>query len=310
MTMLVRRMAVLVAALPLLISALGPVADATSRTDHVRHAQVACPGKRAFKERCAAWRLWLRSGRVIPLKDARVFQPNSTVLAPLALSPHGSTVAYFRTRDDALVVRDVTTGKVRTVPGVTWQSGDRMQVRLSPGGRFAVIYYGDVYTERSRVVDTVTGQARTFPFSPLHISFSPDNDYVIAYNADNPVGSVVVYSTSTWTEVRRGTQPGALSMGGTTVAYVDQNGGTPYIRLRDVAAGASAGAAIKVPSGEFDRGLAWDQAGHLDLLTVIGKTPSGDIIYRWRRANDGMRILDTFAIDSIRSIPPVGSVMK
>ncbi|MFI6734954.1 hypothetical protein ACIBI9_18660 [Nonomuraea sp. NPDC050451] len=160
------------------------------------------------------------------------------------------------------------------------------------------------------MVDTVSGQAHTFPFTPLHISFSPDNSYVLAYRADDPNGSVVVYSTKTWTEVRRGTQPGALSMGGTTVAYVDQYGGTPYIRLRDVATGASAGAAVKVPSGEFDNALTWDRAGHLDLLTVVGKTPSGDIIYRWRRADDGMRILDTFAIDGFHSVPPAGSVMK
>ncbi|QFY12607.1 hypothetical protein GBF35_43900 [Nonomuraea phyllanthi] len=231
-------------------------------------------------------------------------QPNTSTPSPVGQSPHGSTVAYYRLRDDALVVRDVTTGKVRVVPGEKWLP-DLRRFSLSPGGRFAAFPYGwnGAREPLSRVVDTVTGQVHTFPFTAMHILFSPDNRHVLVYPssdfASRTRASVVVYSTETWTEVRRGTSPvsmpAALRMGGATLAWVDPSGGTPYIRLRDIATGAPAGTAMKMPAGERPIALTWDRADHLDLLTeVVHKTDKRFATYRIRRANGGMRVIDTY----------------
>ncbi|RVX45088.1 hypothetical protein EDD27_7865 [Nonomuraea polychroma] len=300
-----RRLTLLIATVPLLVTVLQPTAYGVARKDYLRHADSTCPGKRKYDEyeHCAPWRLWLRSGRVLRLPEARMFRPGTSPPAPIGQSPHGSMVAYYRLSDDALLVRDVTTGKVRTVPGEKW-SPDIQWLSLSPGGRFAIISPNPWKTTgtQPRVVDTVTGQKHTFP-TRMHLSFSPDNKYLLACQWDDlasrhPV-QVVVYSAETWAEVRRGTQPsdlaGPLRMGGTTVAYIDRTGGTSYVRFRDIATGASTGSATKLPAGEYALRLVWDRANHLDLLTrVFGKPHRNAATYRWRRVNEGMRVLDTY----------------
>lgn len=215
-------------------------------------------------------------------------------------------MAYYRKPDGAWVIRDLTTGKKRAVPGRFLREGSFC--RLSPAARFLVIC-GRSY----QIVDTYTGRAHTLP--PGHyqrLSFSPDNAYVLYHRKTDPdplshnPGITEVFSTKTWTVVRHGTRIGALRMGGSVIAYVDARLNKPtYIRLHDLATGRSAGSAIKVPTGEVPKALVWDRANHLDVLTYVPRKYRGGVVvrqesYRWRRANAGMRVLDTFRIPATR----------
>ncbi|MFC4113738.1 TolB family protein [Nonomuraea zeae] len=310
-----RRLAVLLAAISLLLVELQPAALGASRTDHVRYADDSCPGKAVVRPNyghCAPWRLRLRSGRVLRLTDARLLQ-GSRIPVPIALSPHGSQVAYIRLSDDALVIRDVTTGAVRAVPGVKWSPVRFAALSLSPGGRFVLLRH---HAGQQQVVDTGTGQVRTFPFTVANLSFSPDNRYVIARRLHDDTGrepdTVMVYATGTWTEVRRSLtlRLGALRMDGALLAYLDPAGARPAIRFQDVATGAPAGSALTIPAGETGRRLVWDRAGHLDLLTEVAAKTHGNVLtLRWRRANAGMRILDTFTTTR-RAVVPPGSMLS
>ncbi|MFB9891513.1 hypothetical protein ACFFOQ_17030 [Planobispora takensis] len=288
----------------------GSSVDATARKDFVRYADDSCLGEDEEYYVCAPWRLSLRNGKVIRLKEARVFTgPGRGARAPFALSPHGSKAAYFRLKDGALVVRDVTTGVARAVPGIKWPVELPLQIGLSPGGRFVTLR-GD-HLEPRRVLDTVTGRTHPLPALRVPWSFSPDNAYLLAYEGDN---TVVVYSTADWSVVRKvRTPPGALHMNGTTIAYIDRGhrrDGTHRIRFVDLATGRPAEAPLEIPFGEEGRWLLWDRAGNLDLLTRVTESSHGDLTtFRWRRASDDMRVLDTFTnrsrdeIDVIAGLP-------
>ncbi|MEW9534093.1 TolB family protein [Microbispora sp. NPDC049125] len=284
---------------------------ATTKKVFARYVVDSSPvGTHPDEDPIGPWRLRLRGGRLIRLTDAMFTDPLSWPI----LTPHGSQVAYYRKSDGALVVRDLSTGKVRAVPGRFSREGGLC--KLSPGGRFLVVC-GQPY----QVVNTITGQTHTLPSGYYgKLSFSPDNKYVLFHRATDPnlvsrdPGITEVFSTETWTVVYRGTQVGALRMGGSIVAYVDAQFSRPtYIRFWNLATGASAGSAIKVPVGETPRALVWDQAGHLDVLTYLENKYRGGLVirksgYRWRRANSGMRILDAFRIQATHWRPADGGL--
>jgi hypothetical protein len=313
---LARRLAALLGAV-LLVSTLGagsesPAAAAARKTQYVRYAGASCLGRNGEYHVCAPWRLVLRSGRVIRLTEARVFATaDHKGRAPFGLSPHGSQAAYFRLRDGALLVRDVTSGKVRVVPGITW-SPNQPRISLSPAARFIVVQRD--FGGPRQLLDSITGQVvHTLPAGEHPVSFSPDNRYMItARPIAGGVGySAVVYSTAIWSVVHRGARAGALGMDGTTIAYIaDWNTKHPSIRIVNVVTGAPTRAPIPIPAGEFPHWAIWDRAGHLDLLTHVTSRSAGyRTTFRWRRANAGMRILDTFVnrtsdeIDTIAGLP-------
>jgi hypothetical protein len=294
---LARRLGLLFVAAVMSVGAAAP-AGAMSAKDFVRYADGSCPGKKPGEQHlCAPWQLRLRSGRVIRLTDARMFAnpgDKRSGRQGFALTPHGSQVGYFRLKDDALVIRDVTTGKVRVVPGVKWSLTNRFMFGLSPAAHFFVIK-----REPLQVLNAVTGQAHTLPAGQHPLSFSPDNKYLLVSQQG---GGLVVYSTETWGVVRTGPRVGfapALHANGTTIAYTDWDprGKEPeYIRFLDLTTGGPAGSPIKIPTGESANGLLWDRANHLEILT---RRVSGDgQIWRWRSADDGMRVLDTFLLRS------------
>ncbi|TMR21139.1 hypothetical protein ETD86_16265 [Nonomuraea turkmeniaca] len=279
--------------------ALGAADTSAAKKVFARYVVDSSPvGTHPDEDPISPWRLRLRDGRLIRLTDAMFSDPPSWPV----LTPHGSQVAYYRKSDGAWVVRDLTTGKVRAVPGRFSRGGGFC--KLSPGGRFLV-----VCRQPYQIVDTVTGQAHTLPSGHYgKFSFSPDNKYVLFHRKTDPdlvsrdPGITEVFSTETWTVVYRGTQVGALRMGGSIVAYIDSHYSRPtYIRFWNLATGTSARPAIKVPAGETPRALVWDRADHLDVLTYLENKYRGGLVirksgYRWRRADDGMRILDTFRI--------------
>ncbi|WP_188189622.1 hypothetical protein [Nonomuraea sp. SYSU D8015] len=304
---LARRLSAVSVAATLMLGLGPPVEAAAAKKDFVRHADDSCRNRRGEYYVCAPWRLYLRSGRVIRLTEARVFTGSGVKSrAPFALSPHGSTAAYFRLKDNALVVRDVTTGKVRVVPGITWSATRRFMIDISPGGRFIILDRG--YPQPYQILDSVSGRVHTLPAGQIPVSFSPDNEYLLTRQQE----VATVYSTETWAvvRVRQGAQGGALHMDGTTVAYIDRsNRQTHYIRFLNLATGGTAGSPIKLPPGEFGGQLYWDRANHLDVLATVTAASRGDrTTWRWRRANDAMRVLDTFVERSLDEIDVIAGL--
>ncbi|MEU7854660.1 hypothetical protein [Nonomuraea sp. NPDC049141] len=168
---------------------------------------------------------------------------------------------------------------------------NRVGIGLSPAGHYVVTRRNELH----QVLNSVTAQAHTLPAGQYPMSFSPDNEYLLVRQQD---GTSAVYSTETWGVVRTGPRAAyfpALHANGTTIAYLasDPFGKEPdYIRFLDLA-GGPVSSPIKLPAGEDGNGLLWDRANHLDILT---RAHSGhDLVWRWRRVNDGMRLLDTFA---------------
>ncbi|MEV5413119.1 hypothetical protein AB0K60_30315 [Thermopolyspora sp. NPDC052614] len=304
---LVRRLAAISVTAALAMS-LGAAAQAetTAAKNFVRHADDSCRDRKGEYYVCAPWRLYLRNGRVMRLTDARVFTGTGRKSrAPFALSPHGSKAAYFRLKDNALVVRDVTTGKVRVVPGITWPS-NRSMIEIGPAGRFIILDRG--FSDPYPIVDSYSGRIHTLPVGEVPQSFSPDNKYLLTSRGE----FVTVYATDTWTVVRtrQAAPSGALHMDGTTVAYIDRgNRKTHYIRFFNLATGRPAGNPIKIPAGEFGSALYWDRANHLDVLSRVKAGSSGDrTTWRWRRANDAMRVIDTFVERSLDEIDAVAGL--
>jgi hypothetical protein len=70
---------------------------------------------------------------------------------------------------------EVTTGKVRVVPGVKWSFTNRFMFSLSPAARFIFIK-----REPYQMLDSVTGQAHTLPAGQDVVGFSLDNRYLLA----------------------------------------------------------------------------------------------------------------------------------
>ncbi|WP_219468031.1 hypothetical protein [Nonomuraea rhizosphaerae] len=275
------------------------VADtAGARKVFARYVMDSSPrGTHPDEKVAVPWRLRLRDGRVVTLADVLLTNPPRWPV----LTPHGSQVGYYRKPDGAWVVRDLTTGKVRAVPG-KFLSGGAFCL-LSPAGRFLVECDPTRQNPSYQIVDSVSGQTHTIPSGRYgKLSFSPDNAYVLVVRGP---GNIEVYSTRTWTVVHRGTQAGALRMGGAVVAYIDTRDSPAHIRFWDLAAGRSTGTAIQVPLDEIPQVLVWDRADHLDLLSYReNKYHHGLIVrrsgYRWRRANAGMRVLDTFTVQAAK----------
>ncbi|MEU8381977.1 hypothetical protein [Streptosporangium sp. NPDC048865] len=248
----------------------GVPAEAASASPPVRYAGLdGCV--------CAPWKLWVRGGGVIALPGARVFSANGQ-RAPLALSPNGRHVAYFRLRDGALVVREVATGEMRAVPGVTWSNAIRAaRVELSPGGWYAVLSIG----WKHWILDTRSGESIPVPLGLRPWSFSPDARFVLMVDDTFQAG---IYSMSPFAE--RGHVPvgGALGPDGETVAYF-----TPRdagVRLWNVPTGGIPRLdAVAVPAGRTPTRMRWNGEGRLDLQTVTPRRirKGGGTRYIWYR---------------------------
>lgn len=289
------RWAVVSLVVALSITSAAPVQAAAKKKVYARYVTDSSPfGQHPDEPLQGPWRLGLQDGRLIRLDDA-VF---ASYRSEPALTPHGSQVAYYRKPDGRWVIRDLTTGKVRRVPGRFLSDGAFCQ--LSPGGRFLVLC-GDTY----QIVDSYTGQAHKLSGGHGPVSFSPDNAYVLHhYNLDPHIlsqdfGVTEVYDTRTWAVVRHGKRFGALAMGGRVVATMKDH--SMYIQFWDVSTGWPTRRPVKVPEGETARALMWDRAGNLDVLTEVHRKYSKGFVvreraHRWRRVTDKMRILDTFRI--------------
>ncbi|GAA4225410.1 hypothetical protein FHR32_003409 [Streptosporangium album] len=244
---------------------------------------------------CAPWTLWTWDGQVIRLTDARVFTGKAgKQRAPLALSPDGEYVAYFRREDGALVIRGMSTGRVREVPGVQWSRRLRAtRIDLAPAGRYLVL--GS--EQDDRVLDARSGRSTVVPSGLQPWSFSPGAKLMLAVDDEF---RAEIYSTATLTERGHAPVGGALSPDGTTVAHFTSDDSA--IILWDVAAGRSGGRQpIPLPAAKIPVRLRWDGPGHLDLQMVVpGKVGNGvDAVYSWYRLDLGSgaaQPVDTFTV--------------
>ncbi|MFJ2028494.1 WD40 repeat domain-containing protein [Streptosporangium sp. NPDC087985] len=248
---------------------------------------------------CAPWTLWTWGGQVIKLTDARVFAGKAGKQpAPLALSPDGGYIAYFRREDGALVIRDMSTGGVREVPGVQWSRQLRStRIDLAPAGRYVVLGSG----QADRVLNARNGRSSAVPPGLRPWSFSPDAKLMLAVDDEFRAG---IYSTATLAEKGRVPVGGALSPDGTTVAYFTSDDSA--IGLWNVAAGRSgARQPIALPAAKIPIRLRWDGDGHLDLQMVEAAGNGDNAVYSWYRLDQGSGVaqpVDTFTVpDSVRN---------
>lgn len=112
---------------------------------------------------CAQWRLVGRSGKQWRLPDgigSRVVKPRDYMGgdAPLEISPDGWRLAYYRAKDQRLVVRDLRSGKItpsttRTPPAAN------PQMMFSADGTHLALSTGEGENVQSTLVDTRTGAA-------------------------------------------------------------------------------------------------------------------------------------------------------
>lgn len=228
---------------------------------------------------CAPWKLWIRGGGVVTLLDARVFSVGRQ-RAPLALSPNGRHVAYFQLSDGALAVLKVSTGEVRTVPGVTWSNAMRAaRVELSPGGRYAVLGVGGEH----RILDTYSGESIPVPLGLRPWSFSPDAKFVLVVDDAFQAG---IYSMSPFAERGRVPVGGALGPDGEIVAHFTAR--DAGIRLWDVPTGGIPRRdPIAVPVDRTPTRMRWNGEGRLDLQTVVPRRirKGGGARYAWYRVD-------------------------
>ncbi|MEV4246832.1 hypothetical protein AB0J63_25885 [Streptosporangium canum] len=290
---LCRRPAVLAGVIAVVMGAGAPVmADVETETtgSSVRYAGLAgCV--------CAPWTLWTWDGQVIKLTDARVFAAKADKRrAPLALSPDGEYVAYFRRGDRTLVIRDMSTGNVRVVPGVQWSRELRStRIDLAPAGRYVVLGNG----RDDRVLNARNGRSSVVPPGLRPWSFSSDAKLMLAVDDEFRAG---IYSTSTLAEKGRVPVGGALSPDGTTVAHFTAD--ESAIGLWNVAMGkAGGGLPIALPSERIPTRLRWDAAGHLDLQMVAPPRINKkiDTVYTWYRVDQASGLVqpvDTFTVPS------------
>ncbi|WP_026416102.1 hypothetical protein [Actinomadura oligospora] len=112
---------------------------------------------------CAQWRLVGRSGKQWRLPDAvgsRVVKPEDYMSgsAPLVVSPDGWRIAYYRAKDQRLVVRDLTSGRVTPVSARTAPAAIPLMMFSGDGTRLALSPKVD-QSGRTLLVDTRTGAA-------------------------------------------------------------------------------------------------------------------------------------------------------
>ncbi|MEV4253498.1 hypothetical protein AB0J52_10045 [Spirillospora sp. NPDC049652] len=134
------------------------------------------------KGACAQWRLVGRSGKQWRLPDgvgSRVVKPRDYMGAdaPLEISPDGWRVAYYRAKDQRLVVRDLNSGKVTPVSSRTAPEAIP-QMMFSGDGSHLALSAGEGGNGRSTLVDTRTGAATALPAVPV-IGVSRDASTIV-----------------------------------------------------------------------------------------------------------------------------------
>ncbi|MGI5161712.1 hypothetical protein [Microbispora sp. CA-102843] len=299
-------------------------ATASSSASTVRYAWLKSCSKKDDYFPCGSWHLALRNGRDSVLKDAQVFprtakgKIDKQSYAPLTVSGDGRQVSYFRKKDGALVVRDVTTNKVRALPRSVSKlpkgigMGDLATSLSRDGGVLTVDYYDGDDKLPSLIVNVRTGKVRKIPADAAVVGFSPDGKHVLVSRgtAEN-TSRFSVYdqdgrrtNTQVVPQVVANNSPMALADDGSSVAVLISTGsGKQRLRVYDLS-NDSVGEAVdvRVPKKESAKRLEWTPDGGLKLWETLDSAKTGEtyrVVVRSLDTDTGATAtLDSFRVKS------------
>ncbi|MFI6481555.1 hypothetical protein ACIBH1_26735 [Nonomuraea sp. NPDC050663] len=255
---------------------------------------------------CGPWRLWLKGGATLPLRDAQVrsFDEKGRKLAlraPIAVDAYGRFAAYFKTSTRRLAVRDLHTRKVVSIPGTAGATPrgllmHELDLAVSPHGRYVVV---DPVpgTRTTTVIETATGKTWSLPDYARVRGFSPDGRLLqlqldfeesVAYRPGDAVPSGGATVTG-WVGLRDG---------GTQLAGVSREGRTTFVRFYAASTAMEHRNPVRLtlPRGHEPRHLDWTSSGKLLLLSL--KQPGSYVSRSIDPATGKIKVVDSFGIST------------
>jgi hypothetical protein len=283
-----KRLAILAVAAASVVVVPG-VAQAQDTDAAARYAVLkSCP-KEDYRVPCGPWTITRRDGKRFVLADAQVFQvelngkTSKEVSLPITLSGDGERIVYFRKSDRRLVVRDLTTGKVSTLPGKVAQvpkgltMGDVGTFLSKDGTLLAVDYLGDAAERPSWIVEVDTGNVHTIKGNASVESISPGGKYILAseYTDENTFKYIAydtegnVANSQVVPQVVANNTPVALADDGATVAVIVNSASRKkYLRTYDLANDTvSARIKVALPETESVQRALWETNDRLSVWT-------------------------------------------
>ncbi|GAA4100665.1 hypothetical protein [Nonomuraea soli] len=255
---------------------------------------------------CGPWRLWLKGGATLPLRDAQVRSLDEhgrklALRAPIAVDAHGRFAAYFKTSTRRLVVRNLNTRKVVSIPGTAGATPrsllmHELDLAVSPHGRYVVVdpIPGSSTTS---VIEVATGKTWALPdyarvrgFSPdgrlLQVQLDFEESVVYRPGGTLPSGGAAVVG---WVTMRDG---------GTHFAGVSREGRTTYVRFYAAATAMEHRHPLRMtlPRGHEPRRLDYTSSGRLVLLSL--KQPGEYASRSIDPATGKIKVVDSFRIST------------
>ncbi|WP_113700915.1 TolB family protein [Nonomuraea lactucae] len=297
------------ASAPLLLAAvlggLGtvPAAHASTGPPAARAAWIkSCTDKKTDTARpCGHWRLVMRDGRTLAVRDAAVTRvggngERTREEGRFAVSGDGRVIAYERAGDHRIVVRRAAGGPVTVLPEslVPKDAGtEGIAFQLSPSGdRVMVDRLDDAAVMPTKVVTVATGRIVRFPGRDEHPSFSADGDEILArrHHRDNTTSMVAHRlgggsTRRTPPQVVANAANEALAADGRTVAlFVAGNadrGKAPRLRIYDLETGElSAGVDLALKPDAEPSHMSWTAGGALTATFVPRDEHGGSAVVR------------------------------
>ncbi|TQS27809.1 hypothetical protein [Microbispora sp. KK1-11] len=299
-------------------------ATASSSASTVRYAWLKSCKKKDGYLPCGSWRLALGNGRDSALTDAQVFprtakgKIDKQSYTPLSVSGDGRQVSYFRKKDGMLVVRDVTTNKVRALPRSVSKlpkgigMGDLATSLSRDGGLLTIDYYDEDGKVPSLVVNVRTGKVRKIPADAAVAGFSPDGKHVLVSRgtAENTT-QLSVYdedgrrtNTQVVPQVVANNSPIALADDGSSVAVlITTTSAKQRVRVYDLSDDTVSDAVdVRLPKNESAKRLEWTPDGGLKLWETLDWTKTGEtyrVVVRTLDIGTGATAtLDSFRVKS------------
>jgi hypothetical protein len=261
----------------------------------IRYASVqkCTDKKKGVAVPCGTWRLTLRDGRTVRLPGARVTprdangKTRKNQVAPFAISGDGTTVAYFRRRDDRLVVQRL--GGEARVLRYTPPKGvgmDLVVLYLSQDGGRLAVQVDDEPGRRPTLVFDLSGPPGTgpgeLPGSLVFQGFSADGGSLLTarLSGDHVTRLITFPSEGEGFSVApprsvADDPPYALAADGRTVAFLSGSGDQGRLRRYDMESGSTAsGPRVRLRDEEIVEAVAW--TGETQVTAHVSGPDKGD----------------------------------
>ncbi|MFI9560967.1 hypothetical protein [Nonomuraea endophytica] len=127
---------------------------------------------------CDTWRLVTTNGQILSVPEAVAWEKSRDSyedgIRSFAISPDGTRVAYHRARDNRVVVRELISGKIWTIPYQvpTGSLASPLTLKFVRDGGQLTIFAGD--TEVTTLVEVEAGTARRMPKGWVVLDADPD----------------------------------------------------------------------------------------------------------------------------------------